>query len=219
MPILVRLRAAVIGAGGLGGPIALALAAAGVEVEVWDPDVVELSNLHRQIAFTAADLGAGKAQRLVDVIGAGGGRATARAVRFEAGTAGVLEREVDLIVDGSDDAATKFLVADLAGAAGRPYVIASALGLGGHVFTSAPGAACYRCLFESPPADAPTCADAGVLGPVVAWIGGAAAERALRLLAGDRGDAGSIWIVDGVGAPERTLRLARRPGCACEGRP
>ena len=215
---MTRRRALVVGAGGLGGPIALALAADGVEVAVCDADVVELSNLHRQIAFTAADLGAGKAARLVDVIGASGGRATAHAVRFEAATAAALMRDVDLIVDGSDDPDTKFLVADLAGAAGLPYVIASALGLGGNVFAGAPGAACYRCLFESPPADAPTCADAGVLGPVVAWIGGAAAERGLRLLAGERGDAGSIWIVDGIGAPARTLRLERRPGCACEAR-
>lgn len=211
-------RATVIGAGGLGGPIALALAAEGVHVTVCDPDVVELANLHRQIAFVGDDLGANKAERLVDAIVASGGLATAHPGRFDAASAGALLHGADLVIDGSDDAATKFLVADLAGAAGLPYVIASALGLGGNVFVGAPGAACYRCLFEAAPDETPTCADAGVLGPVVAWIGGTAAEHGLRLLAGDRADAGSIWIVDGVAAPPRTVRLAIRPGCACEAR-
>ncbi len=211
-------RATVVGAGGLGGPIALALADDGVEVTIVDPDVVELSNLHRQLAFTDDDLGAGKADSLARLIRACGGAATSHAGRFDAETAAGLLRAADLLVDGSDDPATKFLVADLAGAAGLPHVIASAVELGGNVFVGGPGAACYRCLFEAPPAEAPSCADAGVLGPVVAWIGGVAAEHGLRLLAGDSGDAGVIWIVEHVDRPPRTLRLERRPGCACEAR-
>lgn len=208
-------RALVVGAGGLGGPIALALAAGGVEVAVHDPDVVELSNLHRQIAFTDADLGAAKARRLAALIERLGGHAIGHVGRFDAATGA----DVDLIVDGSDDPATKFAVADRAGAARLPYVIASALGLGGNVFVGGPGAACYRCLFEDPPAEAPSCADAGVLGPLVAWIGGVAAGHGLRLLAGDHRDAGTLWRLDGPGRAPRTLRLARRPGCACEARP
>ncbi len=209
-------RALIIGAGGLGGPIALALAAAGTEVTICDPDVVELSNLHRQVAFTAADLGASKALRLADVIAAAGHRAVGHRARFDATTANALLAEVDLVIDGSDDPATKFLAADSALAAGLPYVVAAALGLGGNVFVGAPAAACFRCLFEEVPAEAPTCADAGVLGPVVAWIGGVAAEAGLRLLAGDRAQAGSIWMVDAPDAQPRTVQLARRPGCACE---
>jgi adenylyltransferase/sulfurtransferase len=206
----------VIGAGGLGGPIALALAADGVAVSIVDPDVVELSNLHRQIAFTGDDLGRAKAARLAAVIDACGGAATAHAVRFDAGTAAELVRGADLVVDGCDDPATKFLVADVAGAAGLPHVIAAAVGLGGNLFVGARGAACYRCLFEAPPDDAATCADAGVLGPVVGWIGGAAAGHGLRLLAGDRADAGSIVVVDRPGGAPRAVRLTRRPGCPCE---
>ncbi len=213
-----RRRATVVGAGGLGGPIALGLAADGVHVTVCDPDVVDLSNLHRQIAFVGDDVGLAKARRLVDAIVADGGTGTAHHGRFEAATAEELLRDAGLVIDGSDDAATKFLVAELATAAKVPYVIASALGLGGNVFVGAPGAACYRCLFEVAPDDAPTCADAGVLGPLVTWIGGTAAEHGLRLLAGDATDAGTIWIVDGVTAPPRTVRLTPRPGCACEAR-
>ncbi len=213
-------RALVVGAGGLGGPIALALAAGGVEVAVHDPDVVELSNLHRQIAFTDADLGAAKAVRLTALIERLGGRAVGHVDRFDPAIAATgAVADVDLLVDGSDDPATKFAVADHAGAAGLPYVIASALGLGGNVFVGGPGAACYRCLFEDPPAEAPSCADAGVLGPLVAWIGGVAAGHGLRLLAGDHRDAGTVWRLDGPGRAPRTLRLTRRPGCACEARP
>lgn len=208
-------RALVIGAGGLGGPIALSLAAAGVAVEICDPDALELSNLHRQVAFTTADLGHGKAERLAATIVAGGGRARAHTARFAADTAGALLADVTLVVDGSDDPATKFLAADLARAAGLPHVIAAALGLGGNVFVGAPGAACYRCLFETVPDDAPSCADAGVLGPVVAWVGGVAAGHGLRLLAGDRAEAGSIWVLDHVATSPRTLHLTPRAGCAC----
>ena len=210
-------RITVIGAGGLGGPIALAAAAGGADVTICDPDVVELSNLHRQIQFGDADLGRPKAAALAARIEAGGGRARGLATRFTADTAGMLAADADVLVDGSDDPATKFLAADRARAHGRPYVIAAALRYGGNVFSGAPGAACYRCLFEDPPDDAPTCADAGVLGPLVGWIGGVAAARALALAAGDHRDAGTIWILDDLrdGRPPRTLVLSRRESCPC----
>lgn len=211
-------RLTVIGAGGLGGPIALAAAAGGADVTVCDPDVVELSNLHRQIQFGDADIGQPKAAALAARIEAGGGRARGLVARFAADTAAELAGDCDVLVDGSDDPATKFFAADWARAAGRPYVIAAALRYGGNVFTGAPSAACYRCLFEDPPADdAPTCADAGVLGPLVGWIGGVAASRALGLAAGDRRDAGTIWILDDLrdGRPPRTLVLSRRESCPC----
>ncbi len=217
-------RIAVIGAGGLGGPIALAVAASGADVTVCDPDTVELSNLHRQVQFTTDDLGRPKAAALAARIessrGPGDHTSSApRAIadRFTADTAASIAADCDVLVDGSDDPATKFLVADWARTHGRPYVIAAALRYGGNVFTSAPGAACYRCLFEDIPDDAPTCADAGVLGPLVGWIGGIAAARALRLSAGDRSLAGTIWVVDDLRTdrPARTLALTRRPGCPC----
>ncbi|HVV83783.1 MAG TPA: ThiF family adenylyltransferase [Kofleriaceae bacterium] len=211
-------RATVVGAGGLGGPIALALAAGGFDVTVCDPDVVELSNLHRQIAFGTADLGHGKAERLVDAIARHRGRGRAVAARFDRERARALTEGASVIVDGSDDPATKFLVADTAGALGVPYVIASAVGVGGNVFVGGRGTACYRCLFEDVPGEAPSCADAGVLGPLVSWIGGTAARFACR--AADRGEAGGfVWIVDDLRRQPRTVALARRPGCGCEAWP
>lgn len=211
------LRATVVGAGGLGGPIALALGAAGIELTIADHDVVELSNLHRQIQFTAADLGQPKAERLADRVVARGGAARAVVARWAADTAGELAGDADLVIDASDDPPTKFAVADWAVANGRCYVIAAALRYGGNAMIGAPGAACYRCLFEDP-VEVASCADAGVLGPVVGAIGGAAAAFALSLLRGERKHAGALVVFDDLrrSADPRIVRFAPRADCpAC----
>lgn len=209
-------RVLIVGAGGLGGPLGYALAAAGARLTVCDDDRVELSNLQRQVQFTGDDLGRPKASALAAELARRGGepvRAVGR--RFDATTAESLAGDADLLIDGSDDADTKFAVADWAVAAGKPYVIAGVLRWGGIVFAGAPAAACYRCLFESPPTDAPTCADAGVVGAACAVIGGLAARCALALLAGDRSDAGTALVVDDLrrSAAPRAVRLSPRPGC------
>jgi adenylyltransferase/sulfurtransferase len=200
-------RTLVVGAGGLGGPVALALAGAH-ELAIVDPDVVELSNLHRQVQFTSADLGLPKAKRLA---------ARCEAVGIVARWTPELGDDRDLIVDASDDPETKFAICDWAVANGRRYVIASALRYGGNVFAGAPGAACYRCFFEEP-SDGPTCGDAGVLGPVVGAIGGVAAAVALGLAAGDLGLAGALLVFDDLRrvAEPRVVRFSARPRCpAC----
>lgn len=211
----VTLRATVVGAGGLGGPIALSLGAAGIELTIVDHDVVELSNLHRQIQFTAADLGQSKAARLAALVEARGGAARGVAARWTDDTADGLAGDADLVVDASDDPDTKFSVADWAVAHGRCYVIAAALRYGGNVMVGAPGVACYRCLFEEP-VEAASCADAGVLGPVVGAIGGIAAAAALAVVRGDRGLAGALLAFDDLRhSPDpRIVRFAPRPGCA-----
>ena len=210
-------RATIVGAGGLGGPIALSLGAAGIELAIADHDVVELSNLHRQIQFTAAELGQPKAARLADMVVARGGKARGIAARWTAESADELGGDADVVIDASDDPATKFAVADWAVANGRCYVIAAVLRYGGNIMVGAPGAACYRCLFEEP-AEAPSCADAGVLGPVVGAIGGAAAGLALALVHGDRTVSGALLVFDDLrraGDP-RIVRFAPRAGCpAC----
>jgi molybdopterin/thiamine biosynthesis adenylyltransferase len=204
-------RIALVGAGGLGGPIAHALAAAGAQLEIFDGDVVEASNLHRQVQFALADVGRPKASTLAGELARYRAAAIGRDERWSAAIAPAC----DVIVDGSDDPATKFAVADWAGERGVCSVIAGALGVGGNVFLSAPGTACFRCLFEEPPEEAPTCADAGVLGPVVAGIAALAAAAALELAAGRRERAGAIWIVENAllrPAPRR-VEVARRADC------
>lgn len=207
-------RVALVGAGGLGGPLAHALAQAGAELVIFDGDVVEPSNLHRQLQFTLADVGRPKASTLAAAIARSGGAARGVDRRWEP-DADKGGDWIDLIVDGSDDPATKFAVADWASARGIPSVIAGALGTGGNVFLGAPGAACFRCLFEEPPDEAPTCADAGVLGPVVGSVAGLAALAALELCAGHHALAGAIWILDDAlaGGRPRRVAVARRPDC------
>lgn len=204
---------ALIGAGGLGGPIAHALAAAGARLEIFDGDVVEPSNLHRQVQFTLADVGQPKASTLATRLQRCGATAVGRDERWSPARA----LDCDVLVDGSDDPATKFAAADWAARRGVGSVIAGALGLGGNVYLSAPGTSCFRCLFEAPPLeDAPTCADAGVLGPVVASIAALAAGAALELAAGRRERAGAIWIVENAlrsPAPRR-VAVARRADCS-----
>ena len=214
-------RATIVGAGGLGGPIGLALGAAGIELTILDHDVVEVSNLHRQLQFTAADVGQPKASRLADAIVARGGAARGIVTRWTAELADGLSGDADLIIDASDDPATKFAVGDWAVANGRDYVIAAALRYGGNIMVGAPGVACYRCLFEDP-VEAPTCADAGVLGPVVGAIGGVAAALALGLVANDRSHAGALFVFDDLRkvAEPRIVRFAPRRGCpACDRAP
>ena len=211
-------RATVVGAGGLGGPLALALGAAEIEVTILDPDVVETSNLHRQIHFSAADLDKPKAKVLAEAVVARGGKARGFQTRWTAEDAEDLSGDSDIIVDGCDDPMTKFAVADWAVAAGRPYVIAAAIRFGGNVLVGAPGSACYRCLFEDPPFDAATCSEAGVLGPVVGAIGGVAAALAIGLARGNRDHAGSIFVFDDlrVSPDPRIVTFAPRAGCpAC----
>ena len=216
-------RVAVVGAGGLGGPVAYALAAAGARsLTVCDPDQVDLGNLQRQVQFTTADIGRPKVAALADeLVRRGFARARIRPlpIRFAADTAAAVLDGVDLVVEGSDDPATKFAVNDLALARGLPFAIGGVERSAGQVFAGRPGAACYRCLFESPPTGSdptPSCADAGVLGAAVAVIGGLLARTALDLARGAPG--GELLVVDdtGAGSPPRKVRYNPRPGCpAC----
>lgn len=218
---------AVIGAGGLGGPVAYALAAAGARaLTLCDHDVVDLGNLQRQVQFTTGDLGRAKVEALADELvrrGARRGALRPLALRFAADTADRVLDGVDVVVEGSDDPATKFAVNDAAVARGLRFAIGGVERHGGQVFAGRPGAACYRCLFEGPPAGsdpAPSCADAGVLGAAVAVIGGLLARTALELAAGGGGEgsSGELLVVDDTadGSPPRRVRYNPRRGCpAC----
>ncbi len=218
------MKATIVGAGGLGGPLALALGAAGVELVIVDPDVVETTNLHRQLQFTAADLGAAKATTLATRVTERGGRAKGYQLRWLAEDADDISGDCELIVDGSDDPTTKFAVADWAVARGLPYVIAAALQFGGNVLVGVPATACYRCLFEEPVAAA-TCAAAGVLGPIVGAIGGVAAAFALAIAGAPSANAdglGTLYVFDDlrVSTEPRIVRFSRRADCsACAQRP
>jgi adenylyltransferase/sulfurtransferase len=211
----------VVGAGGLGGPFCYAALAAGARAVVLDPDVVELSNLQRQIQFTTADLGRAKVAALGDELARRGhppARFRGVAARFTADAAPALLDDLDgdrvVLVDASDDLATKLAVSDAAVAHGVPAVIGGVLRDAGQVLGFAPGEACYRCLFERVPDEAgPACADAGVVGAAVAVIAGRMAEIALALARGEPGAGLEIWGAITHAAPPRRVAYNVRRGC------
>jgi molybdopterin/thiamine biosynthesis adenylyltransferase/rhodanese-related sulfurtransferase len=180
----------VIGAGGLGCPALLYLAAAGVgRIVIVDPDTVDASNLQRQVLYASADQGSLKAVTAARRLGALNPlvRVDARPVRFDRSNAVDLVRSCEVVVDGSDNFPTRYLVNDACEIVGRPFVYGAIQGFEGHVSVfNWRGGPTYRCLFPEPPEPgmAPNCAEAGVLGAVTGLIGTAQACEAIKLLAG-----------------------------------
>ena len=207
-----------VGAGGIGAPAALALAAAGVRaLRVADDDRVELSNLHRQILFADADVGRLKLDAFADALRR---RFPATAIELHHGralptTVAALVAGASVVVDATDNFASRFLLADACALSGVPVVHAAAVRWTATVMAvSARGRPCYRCLFEDIPTDdAPDCATAGVAGPVCGVAGALAADRALRVLAGDGRAHGSIVTFDGRRDLLRSVAVRARPAC------
>lgn len=214
-----RASALVVGVGGLGCPAALALVRAGVgRVVLADDDRVEASNLHRQILFSELDIGLDKLDAAKRTLLARGG--SARGVelvrsRLLPENALELARSVDIVVEGADNFATKFLAADAAFLAGRPVVHGAAIRWHGTAWLVGPsGQPCYRCLFEDIPAGAQAnCAVAGVMGPVVGFVGALMADLALRELARDATARGRVASYDGKRDVLRTTEIRPRPAC------
>ncbi len=210
-----------IGAGGLGSPAAIHLAAAGVgRIAIVDPDTVERSNLHRQILHGEAMLGRAKTEsavaRLRDInphI-----EVLAHPVRFTPDNALELARGHDLILDGSDNFPTRFLVNDVAFFLRIPQIFGAIQGFEGQISVFAPhlGGPCLRCMIPKlPPPDAvPNCADAGVLGVLPGIVGTLQASEAIKLLTGLGTPAiGRLIHFDALSLRFRELRIARDPTC------
>lgn len=217
---LAKARVLIVGAGGLGSPAALYLAGAGVgELTLVDNDPVDVSNLHRQILHGTADLGAPKVRsarrRLSDL----NPRVTLKALnkRLVPPNAPGLFRGHDLILDGSDNFDTRYLVNDTAVSLGIPLVWGAVLRWEGQAMTVVPGrSACYRCLFPEPPdpAVAPSCADGGILGPIAGVIGALMAAEALKVLLGAGVPlTGRLLQYDGRAARFRERAANRRRNC------
>jgi len=188
---LLAARALLVGAGGLGSPALLYLAAAGVgHVTVVDSDAVDLSNLNRQIAHGTSDVGRPKALSAAETARRinPGCQVHALPIRLDAGNARDLVRGHDVVLDGSDTFATRFAVADACWLERVPLVSAACVQLEGQLLTVLPGEGnpCYRCFLpEPPPPEAvPTCGQAGILGPLAGAMGALQATEALKLLLG-----------------------------------
>lgn len=219
-PGVARLRGAsvsIIGCGALGGPAALYLAAAGVgRIELWDDDTVERSNLQRQIQFTDADTGAGKAVRLAERLTALDPSITVTTITRRFG-----EDDTPaggLLIDATDNFETRFALNRVAHASGRALISGAASGWTGQVGVFASGidteAPCYRCWVPDTPPAAEACDEVGVVGAITGLTGSMMALEAVKLITG-AGDAliGRILLIEGLRAEMRTVRLRRDPRC------
>jgi len=209
-------RVLVVGAGGLGSPVLRLIGRSGARsVTVVDDDVVEASNLHRQTLYADDDVGRLKTERAAHALRQACPELSVRLVegRFVPSTALDLLRGHTLVVEGADNLPTKFLVADAARLAGLPAVQAGAVRWAGWAFCALPDSACLRCLFEDIPRDRmETCAEAGVVGPVVGVMGGLQAALVYRLLRGER-PRGELWHYEALAGVLRKTFVRRRLDC------
>jgi adenylyltransferase/sulfurtransferase len=219
---LAAARVLVVGVGGLGAPAVEALVRSRIgTLGLIDPDVVELSNLHRQPLYDFPDVGRPKVVAAADRL-----RALSPSLRVEGWqesfTPGHVElaARYDVVLDGTDSIAAKFAVNDAAVTAGVPLVHAGVLGWRFQVLTVLPGiTACYRCIFEEapPPGDVPSCEEAGVLGPVPALAAALQVAEALHVLGGRPPTlAGRLLSADVERGRWRTIPVVPNPRCpAC----
>ncbi|HJR51448.1 MAG TPA: molybdopterin-synthase adenylyltransferase MoeB, partial [Gemmatimonadales bacterium] len=217
---LLRSKVLLIGAGGLGSPTALYLAAAGVgTIGLMDGDVLDITNLQRQILHTTADIGKPKVES---------GSRTMRALNPDVKVVALPERitvdnalriisDYDVVVDGSDNFGTRYLVNDACYLAGKPQVHGSIFQFEGMASVFAPNQGpCYRCLYPTPPPPGlvPSCAEAGVLGVLPGMIGLVQATETIKLLLGiGEPLIGRLLTYDALGMRFREVKLRRDPGC------
>jgi len=219
-----RAQVTVIGAGGIGSPALQYLAGAGFgRIVVVDDDRVDTSNLHRQTLFSGAERGEAKAERAVAAIARINPHVEASAAveRIDADNALRLLDGADVVIDGSDNFATRLAVADAALALRIPLVSSAVSRFEGQVAVFRGwerDKPCYRCFVgNDPEREGLTCAEEGVLGPVTGVLGSMAALEAIRAVAPFGEDsAGTLLLVDLLALRFRTLRLPKDPGCpAC----
>jgi adenylyltransferase/sulfurtransferase len=215
-----RARVLVVGAGGLGSPLGIYLAAAGVgHIGLVDFDVVDLSNLQRQVLYETQDVGRSKlerARRRIEALNPHV-RVDCHPARLTSDNALEILREYDVILDGTDNFPTRYLVNDACVLLGKPNVYGSIFRFEGQVSVfGAPGGPCYRCLYPEPPApgSVPNCAEGGVLGVLPGTIGTLQATEAIKLILGrGRPLVGRLLLFDALEMRFRELKLRKDPHC------
>ncbi|MEX0449372.1 molybdopterin-synthase adenylyltransferase MoeB [Spiribacter sp. 221] len=222
---LLASRALVVGLGGLGSPVALYLAAAGLgHLVLADFDRVELTNLQRQIIHGTDDLGHLKTDSARDRIAALNPEVTVDtlAERLTTDHLVTVVQAVDIVIDGSDNFATRFAVNAACVAAGRPLVSGAVIGMDGQVAVFRPdqGGPCYRCVYADIGEEAQSCSETGVLGPLTGVIGSLQAVEAVKVVTGlGESLAGRLLVVDALTQQWRRLSLRRDPQCPVCGVP
>ena len=216
---LLDAKVLIIGAGGLGSPVAVYLALAGVgTIGIVDFDVVEISNLQRQILHRQGDIGKSKVlsakQSLAEY------NSDVKVVGHEAPLTSENAMEIisqyDIIINGADNFPARYLVNDAAYLSGKPLVDGSILIFDGQASVFIPGQGCYRCLFPSPPPPGvvPSCAEAGVLGALPGMVGSIQAVETMKLILGiGEPLVGRLLLIDALSMDFRTVKLRRNPQC------
>jgi sulfur-carrier protein adenylyltransferase/sulfurtransferase len=209
----------IIGAGGLGSPTALYLAAAGVgTLGIVDGDKVDLTNLHRQILHATSALGRPKTESARETLAGINPDVTVVTYQVVLTSANALDviRPYDVVINGSDNFPTRYLVNDACVLLGKPLVDASILKWEGQATTFLPGRGCYRCLFPTPPPPGavPSCAEGGILGALCGYMGSREAIEALKVLLGvGESLANRLLIFDALEGETRVVRWNRNPQC------
>ena len=219
---LLESKVFVLGAGGLGSPALLYLAAAGVgTIGIADGDKVDLSNLQRQIIHDTSTIGVPKVESARKAIEALNPDVEVRAINGRLGTENIREvlRDYDVVLDGSDNFPTRYLMNDAAFFEGKTLVSGSMFRFDGQVAVFKPheGFPCYRCLYPEPPPKGmvPSCQEAGVLGALAGVIGVLQAVEAVKeILSIGRSLAGELLIFDALGMNFRKVKVRRDPECA-----
>ena len=211
----------IIGAGGLGAPAALYLAAAGVgTIGIVDADEVDLSNLQRQVIHTTNDVGKAKVKSAAETMEAINPDVTVKTYRTFVDSTNIMDliKDYDFIIDGTDNFPAKFLINDACVMAGKPFSHAGIIRFKGQLMTSVPGEGpCYRCVFKNPPPkDAvPTCKQAGVIGAMGGVIGSLQAMEAIKYIIG-KGEllTGKLLTYDALKMEFHTIKLPKDHHCA-----
>ncbi len=211
---LLKSKVLIIGAGGLGAPAALYLAAAGVgTIGIVDADEVDLSNLQRQVIHTTQDIGKAKVKSAKETMEAINPDVTVKTYRMFVDASNIQEliREYDFVIDGTDNFPAKFLINDACVIEKKPFCHAGIIRFKGQVMTYVPGEGpCYRCVFKNPPPkDAvPTCKQAGVIGAVAGTIGTIQALEAIKYIVGIGNLlTGRLLTFDALSMEFRTIKL------------
>ena len=215
-------RVLIIGAGGLGSPVAMYLAAAGVgQLVLVDFDEVDLSNLQRQILHGSHDLGRPKVESARDTLAVINPEVNITAINEKLEGEALLAEVVkaDVVVDASDNFSTRFAVNDACVTARKPLVSGAAIRMEGQVsvfHNERPDSPCYRCLYRDEGELSQTCSENGVLAPVVGIIGTIQATEVLKVLLGI-GDTldGRLLLLDALTMEWRSMKLRKDPGCSC----
>jgi molybdopterin/thiamine biosynthesis adenylyltransferase len=209
----------IVGAGGLGGPVAIYLALAGVgTIGLVDFDTVDLSNLQRQVLHNTETIGLSKLESARQTLARYNPGVNLEAHEFAINSDNAMEvmKNYDVIVNGADNFATRYLVNDAAYLSGKPLVDGSILIFDGQVTTYLPGQGCYRCLFPSPPPPGmvPNCAEAGVLGALTGTVGSIQATEVVKLLLGvGEPLLGRLLLVDALNMEFRMVKTRRDAAC------